>query len=186
MFCDWKNSNFSKNYLIKIPVTNYPFVKWPCDLWQGSNFVLSGSPVMRDWWIDQNCTVYETKWNPPWCTMLFKFLQLVGIPDFDIFVNTNVMTFYCEYCTIMTLGSQGVTHDGREQYQTKFIGSNFAWWDLNRFTFYPKRAGRPRKTSDLVYSGVHGWLWHIMKCFRCSIQCQLWRMTEPKVIMVQY
>jgi len=23
--------------------------------------------------------------------MLFKFLQLVGIPDFDVFVNTNVV-----------------------------------------------------------------------------------------------
>jgi hypothetical protein len=31
-----------------------------------------------------------------------------------------------DYCTITTLGSQGVTRDGREQYQTKFIGSNFA------------------------------------------------------------
>ena len=29
--------------------------------------------------------------------MLFKFLQLVGGPDFDVFVNTNVVTPYCEY-----------------------------------------------------------------------------------------
>jgi hypothetical protein len=30
------------------------------------------------------------------------------------------------YCTITTLGSQGVTRDGRERYQTKFTGKNFA------------------------------------------------------------
>jgi transposase len=31
------------------------------------------------------------------------------------------------YCTIMTLGSQGVTCDGCEQYQTKIIGKIFGW-----------------------------------------------------------
>ena len=29
--------------------------------------------------------------------MLFEFLQLVGGPDFDVFVNTNVVTPHCEY-----------------------------------------------------------------------------------------
>ena len=59
------------------------------------------------------------------------------------------------YCTITTLGSQGVMHDGCEQYQTKFISKNFAWWDLNRFIFVPQMGqwaqSRPGKTSDLIY-----------------------------------
>ena len=53
-----KTSNFGKNYLIKISVTNYPFVKWPCDLWQGPNFISSGSSVTCDRQIDWNCTVW--------------------------------------------------------------------------------------------------------------------------------
>jgi hypothetical protein len=90
-----------------------------------------------------------------------------------------------EYCTITTLGSQGVTCDGHEWYQAKFIAKIFVWQDLNRFTFYPKWASRPRKTSNLVYS-VHSRSWQITRCFRCSIQGQSWHRTEPKVVMVQY
>ena len=49
------------------------------------------------------------------------------------------------YCTITTLGSRGVTCDGRERYQTKFIGEIFVWQDLNRFTFYSKRASKAQQ-----------------------------------------
>jgi hypothetical protein len=35
------------------------------------------------------------------------------------------MTIFGVDNTVLTLGSQGVTRDGREQYQTKFIDKNF-------------------------------------------------------------
>jgi hypothetical protein len=36
----------------------------------------------------------------------------------------KVIEQIAEYCTISTVGSQGVTCDGREHYRTKFMGEN--------------------------------------------------------------
>jgi len=65
--------------------------------------------------------------------------------------NYIIMGNIKQYCTITTLGSQGVTCDGCEQYQTKFTGKKFTWWDINKFIFYPKQASRPCKTPNLLY-----------------------------------
>jgi hypothetical protein len=40
-------------------------------------------------------------------------------------LQADLNKFLLYYCTITTLGSQSVTHDGHEQYQTKFIGGIF-------------------------------------------------------------
>ena len=58
VFYDWKPQILAKITLSRSQVTNYHFIKWPCDMWGRPNFISSGSPVMHDWWIDQNCTVY--------------------------------------------------------------------------------------------------------------------------------
>ena len=57
VFYDWKPQILAKITLSR-PCDKLP---WLCDLWHGPNFILSGSPVMCDWWIDWNCTVPESK-----------------------------------------------------------------------------------------------------------------------------
>jgi len=56
-FCQTRPDN-SQNYHIWVGVTSNPFIRQPGDLWQTPNFILSEGPVMHDWWIDWNCTVY--------------------------------------------------------------------------------------------------------------------------------
>jgi hypothetical protein len=46
---------------------------------------------------------------------------LIAEAEAELYVGSD-----SEYCTITTLGSQGVTRDGRERCQTKFNGKNFA------------------------------------------------------------
>jgi len=53
-FCQTRPDN-SHNHHIWVGVTSDPFFRQPR---QTPNFVLSEGPVMRDWQIDRNCTVY--------------------------------------------------------------------------------------------------------------------------------
>jgi len=92
---------------------------------------------------------------------------------------------YVEYCTMTTLSSQGVTRDGRERCQVKFTGEKLMWQHQNMITFRSKSAYRPQKIK-LLWEEVHGWPWLVTKHFRCSIHCCLWRVTEPKIVIVQY
>jgi hypothetical protein len=53
---------------------------------------------------------------------------LYFIPFIYTHILGTLLYFSTNYCTIMTLGSQGVMHDGREWYQVKFTVKIFVWF----------------------------------------------------------
>ena len=54
-------------------------------------------------------------------TVPFVFVHVCVV----VWRDSPLPKYLNRYCTITTLGSQGVTRDGCEQYWNKFIGENF-------------------------------------------------------------
>jgi hypothetical protein len=79
------------------------YTRYPCILIMSTTFAQSESAP------GSATTTTERPAQPPFSETELKFLQ----------------NYLDDYCTITTLGSRGVTRDGRERHQTEFIGEIF-------------------------------------------------------------
>ena len=64
-------------------------------------------------------------------------------------MTVSILSTWEYYCTITTLGSQGVMRDGRERYQVMFTAEILAWFQHIQFIFSLKMDYRPRSICDL-------------------------------------